>query len=297
MEAAGLRHVAGEARSRLELVQLEDVAHGPGRLIRHHGAFDPRGHRCERLRAGHRLLAKKQAVLLLAACRLNRLRDGPVTLVAVDADLDLGTDRLAESTHELDVTLGVETGLALDRPDPLADGLLGLGDTAVDLHDPQRVRDFDAVPLPAAEQLPDGHAECLPGQIVAGHVDGRLRVRVALYDPVHSRVHNRHLGGIHLADRRQQIALDDVLDRLRGLSVVAHVRAAPGRDRRRLPPARTALVRVEPDDCVVADRSLHLARPGVLAPRGNGNQEYLAAGDLHDVAPSRTSSPASENGS
>src|SRR5439155_3970328 len=137
----------------------------------------------------------KQVVFFLSACRLHSLRDGPVALVAVDADFHLGTDRLAESTHELDVTLGVEAGLAFDRPDPLAHGLLGLGDTAVDLHDPERMRDFDPVPLPATEQLPHGNAERLPGQVVAGHVDGRFRVRMAFYDPVHSQVHDRDLGG------------------------------------------------------------------------------------------------------
>src|SRR5262249_56919892 len=93
------------------------------------------------------------------------------------------------------------------------------------------------------------------------------------------------------------MGLDDVLDRLRRLAVVAHVRTAPRGDRRRLAPARDSVVGVDAHDRVVADRRLHLAGPSVLTPRRNGDKENLATDDLHAVSTRRGSSPASGSGS
>ena len=227
------------------------------------------GHLGELGIAGDRLLAEQQPVLGLAIRHRDRLGDARVALVAIDADLDGVAELLAQAAHQLDVALAVEAGLALDRLRSLGHCLLGLLKAAIDVHDPERVRELDAVaPLLAAEQLPDRNALRLAGDVVGGNIERGLRVGVALDRPVHGGVQHIDRGGIGLGGDygRQQVILEDVADRLRGLAVVAHRRAAPGRDRRRLAPAAQALVGVEPQDRVVADRHLHLRRPGVLAP-------------------------------
>src|SRR5204862_1301327 len=151
--------------------------------------------------------------------------------------------------------------------------------------------------MASAEQLPNGYAQGLARDVVAGDVDGRLRVRVAFDDLVHAAVDDPELQRIEALDSRDEIGLSDVLDRLRRLSVVAHVGAAPRGDRRRLAPARDSVVGVDTDDRVVTDRRLHLARPCVFTPRRNGDEENLATLDLHAFSTRRGSSPASVSGS
>src|SRR5262249_37672208 len=147
-----------------------------------------------------------------------------------------------------------------------------------------------------AEQRRDRDALRLSGEVEAGNVDGCLRVRVALDHLVHALVDERDLRGIELEHGRDEVRLDEVLDGLGRLTVVAAMGAAPAGDRGRFAPAGDTVVRVEAKDGMVADRRLHLARPRVLAARGQGDEEYLAPGDLHQPA-IRRSSAARVNGS
>jgi hypothetical protein len=93
--------------------------------------------------------------------------------------------------------------------------------------------DLDAVAVPPAEQRPDGQVQLAAGRVVTGDVDHRLGVRVALDDRVHARVDRSERERIEPLDRRQQDVPHDVGDRLGRLAEVAHVGAAPRRERRR----------------------------------------------------------------
>ncbi len=148
--------------------------------------------------------------------------------------------------------------------------------------------DRDAVAEATAEQCGRRNAEHVPGEVVDRDVERGFGVGIAFDRHVHRRVDGLDIGRIRPFDRRPQVVVDQMSRRLWRLAVVAHVRAAPRRDRRCLSPADDAVVIDDLHDQVTADRRRHLARPVVRTPLREVDDERLDFAQAHFNLPPST---------
>ena len=156
-------------------------------------------------------------------------------------------------------------------------------DGRVVLHDSQAVTQWNTVAQLSAQQLVDGHAGGLAGQVVKGHVDCRLGIGMSLDDSIHLLVKGAYLVGILLFNGGKQVGSHHVSDGSRVLTVIHAVGTAPGGDGRGFAPAPNAFIGLQGQNVVLADGRLHVAGPVVNAPGGQLDEVFLVAFDDHLV--------------
>jgi len=125
------------------------------------------------------LLDVDEIVFLHGSDHPHGFAPGAVALVGIDADLAGVSDRLAHRGHHLDVALGFDADLDLDRGDALRDHLGRLARGSVGVHDPDAVCQRRAVANLAAQELIDRDTVDLADRIMDGDIDRGLRVGIA----------------------------------------------------------------------------------------------------------------------
>ncbi len=238
----------------------------PGALVRHHRRVDGARDFGEMLDAFDRLFEIDQIVFLHAPVGADRLGGGAVALVGVAAQRDAWPDRFADPAYHLDIAVGIDADLDLDRADTLARDLRDLALRFLEAEKSDGVGDGNFPSHRAAQKTMHRQAPLPARKIIGRELDRRLGVRIALDDAVHTRMQFADFARHAALHRRREMACDDLDGGPRAFPEIAAELAAPILQRRRLAPAGIAGGVDHLHQHVAADR-LGEPRPFVLAAR------------------------------
>ena len=122
-----------------------------------------------------------------------------------------------------------------------------------------------------------------PDDVEKRRLDHRLGIGKSPHALVETGHQALHVMGVFADQMPGDAIVDQMADDLRVFTEIAPVLAAPAEDRRRFAETGNAGVRRHLEDDVTPDRHLQ-GPPRVVGASGQGDNDGLEAGDLHDLA-------------
>src|SRR5262245_51443308 len=266
------------------LDNLYNIGGCPCAFVGHDRRIDALRHVRHLVDALHGLLHVEQIICLHPSDHLNGGLGRRITLIGIDADLDIRAEGVAHSPYWLHISFRIDTAFEFNRFDSFRLCLDGLFDCLFNFHQAKAMGDADSISEAAAQKLIGRHLYRLAGNVVESHIDSRLGIGIALHGFVHDSVNLFEAIRVLPLQGRTQYIFDDMHRGLRCFTEISAVISTPVLQNRRFAEAHYTLVGMHLDDDVNSDWGRE-ARPLVHPAGWQANRYGFDVSNLHCISP------------